>query len=541
MLGWRQPPLPGHVSAMPHESFTALLALIGIVIILSSLMSGAVERSGLPQVSIFLLLGAALGPAGLGLVDLSLDSPSLQVIATLGLVLVLFTDAIGVDIGEIRQQRRLAALILGPGTLLPAALTALAAWLLLGLHPAAAAILGAALASTDPVLLRTLIRNPVLPASARLALRLESGMNDVILLPIVVLCMLALRGSGAAPAWEIGSRAVGLFLLGPMLGVFSGWVAITLLDQVRRRVGVRRDYESLYALGVAFTAFAAAEAVGGSGFLAAFAAGLVIAALDVELCDCFLDYGEASAEMFLLLTFVAFGAGLIWTGVSLAGDWRVLVFAAVALGVRTAVLVPVLARAGIEPGSCRLIALFGPRGLSSLLLVLLPVFAGISGAERLFTITCLVVLLSVVIHGGGIALYLRRHGGAAAGAPMPAASATPRPSLADTAAHATPRPSLADTAAHPTTRVTPRASSPRQPAAVAAGGDEVPERITIQEFRDLHRSGEPVIVGDVRTERSYRDDPNIGIGAIRLPPDDAVRLARERRLDPNATLVLYCA
>ena len=525
--------------AMTHESFTALLALIGIVILLSSLMSGAVERSGLPQVSIFLLLGAALGPAGLGLVDLSLDSPSLQVIATLGLLLVLFTDAIGADIGEIGRQRRLAALILGPGTLLPAALTALTAWLLLGLHPAAAAILGAALASTDPVLLRSLIRNPILPTSARLALRLESGMNDVILLPIVVLCMLALRGSGGAPAWEIVSRAVGLFLLGPTLGAFSGWVAITLLDQVRRRVGVRRDYESLYALGVAFTAFAAAEAVGGSGFLAAFAAGLVIAALDVELCDCFLDYGEASAEMFLLLTFVAFGAGLIWTGVSLAGDWRVLLFAAVALCIRTAVLVPVLARSGIDPRSCRLIAMFGPRGLSSLLLVLLPVFAGIPGAERLFTITCLVVLLSVVIHGGGIALYLRRHGGAAAGAPTPAASATPRPSLENTAAHPTPRPSLADTAAHETARVAPRASAPRQPAAESAA--EVPERITIQEFRDLHRSGEPVIVGDVRTERSYRDDPNIGIGAIRLPPDDAVRLARERRFDPNATLVLYCA
>ena len=97
-----------------------------------------------------------------------------------------------------------------------------------------------------------------------------------------------------------------------------GYVAITLLDRVRSRIGVRRDYESLYALGVAFTAFAAAEAVGGSGFLAAFAAGLVVAALDVELCDCFLDYGEASAEMFLLLTFVAFGASIIWTGFEVA-------------------------------------------------------------------------------------------------------------------------------------------------------------------------------------------------------------------------------
>jgi hypothetical protein len=148
------------------------------------------------------------------------------------------------------------------------------------------------------VLLRTLFRHPALPPSARLALRIESGMNDVILLPIVVLCMLLLSPESAAPAVELGRRAVGLFILGPLLGVFSGWVAITLLDTVRKKVGVRRDYESLYALGVAFTAYAAAEAVGGSGFLAAFAAGLVIAALDVELCDCFLDYGEASAEMF---------------------------------------------------------------------------------------------------------------------------------------------------------------------------------------------------------------------------------------------------
>ena len=252
-------------------------------------------------------------------------------------------------------------------------------------------------------------------------------MNDVILLPIVVLCMLSLRAGIAAPAWEIGSRAVGLFLLGPMLGVFSGWVAITLLDTVRKKVGVRRDYESLYALGVAFTAYAAAEAVGGSGFLAAFAAGLVIAALDVELCDCFTDYGEASAEMFLLFTFVAFGAGLIWTGLSLAGDWRMLVFAAVALSMRTLVLLPVLRRSGVDDRSRRLIATFGPRGLSSLLLVLLPVFAGVPGAEQLFTITCLVVLFSVVIHGGGIALYLLRHGGAGTGARRPGVSPRSRP------------------------------------------------------------------------------------------------------------------
>ena len=177
---------------MTLESLPAALALIGIVILVASLLSGVVERTGLPQVAIFLLVGVALGPWGLRLVDFTLHSPALEVISTLALVLVLFTDAIGVDTGELKSRKRLALAILVPGTLLPAALIALAAWKLLGLSAPAAAILGAALASTDPVLLRTLTRHPNMPPTARIALKIESGMNDVILLPIVVLSMLAL-------------------------------------------------------------------------------------------------------------------------------------------------------------------------------------------------------------------------------------------------------------------------------------------------------------------------------------------------------------
>ena len=100
---------------MFHDPFVAALALIGVVIIAASLLSGAVERSGVPQVAIFLLLGAMLGPAGLGVVEFSLESESLEVLATLALVLVLFSDAISVDIGEVREQRRLAAAHPGAG------------------------------------------------------------------------------------------------------------------------------------------------------------------------------------------------------------------------------------------------------------------------------------------------------------------------------------------------------------------------------------------------------------------------------------------
>ena len=72
------------------ELFLSTLALIGAVIVISALLSGLVEKSGLPQIVVFLGLGAAIGPAGLNLIDVDLHSPILRVVGTLSLVLVLF-------------------------------------------------------------------------------------------------------------------------------------------------------------------------------------------------------------------------------------------------------------------------------------------------------------------------------------------------------------------------------------------------------------------------------------------------------------------
>ena len=489
------------------DKFVATIALIGIVIIVASLLSGIVERSGIPLVGSFLLLGAALGPWGLELIDVHLQSPQLRVLATLGLALVLFSDAVSINVREVRERARLALVVLGPCTLLPALIIGAAAWWLLDVPPAGAAILGAALASTDPVLLRTALRAPALPVTARVALRLESGMNDAVLLPIVVIAAVALPATGTHADASVGRHLVGLFLLGPALGALIGWAGITMLETVRSRIGVRRDYESLYALGLGFAAFAAAESVGGSGFLAAFAAGMTIASLDVELCDCFLEYGEATAEMLLLLTFVAFGMSLIWTGLR-GVNAATLAFTAVALTARTVVLYPVLTAVGVRGTDRKLIALFGPRGLSSLLLALLPVFAGVVGADRWFTVTCFVVLVSLVVHGTIIGIYIRRKG----------------------------------------ERVFARHRGGTQGQGNGAGGSGgagaptgVEETITLAEVRALQQRGEPVILVDARAPHSYDDDPRQAAGAVRVPPDDALRAARDLGLSTHGTLVVYCA
>src|SRR5215470_1775227 len=180
-----------HGPHMDAEKLVAGLAIIGIVIVVSALLSGLVDRSGLPQVAVFIFIGAALGPAGFGVFDMTLTSPVLRIVATLSLTMVLFTDAVTLNTKELRRYAGLAFRMLGP-----------------------AAILGAALASTDPVLLRGLLRRPDISIVTRQALQLESGLNDVVLLPIVVIAI-ALTGQAELASTSFSKLAFGLFILGP--------------------------------------------------------------------------------------------------------------------------------------------------------------------------------------------------------------------------------------------------------------------------------------------------------------------------------------
>lgn len=528
------------------DALVAAVAIIGIVIVVSALLSGLIDRSGLPQVAVFLAIGAALGPAGLGVINITLESQTLRAVATLSLTLVLFTDAVALNISEVRRHSTLALRVLGPGTLLSAALGAFAGWWLLGLPPPAAAILGAALASTDPVLLRGLLRRRDIPGNARQALQLESGLNDAVLLPVVLVAMAFMGQHGPANATAWAKLGLNLLILGPGAGVAVGLVAVAALDLIRKRTGVRRDYESLYSLGIAFTAFAAAEAVHGSGFLAAFAAGLTIAALDVELCDCFLEYGGVTAEMLLLFTFVLFGTSLIWSAFTVITG-ATLLFAAIIILIRPPVYLLSLYRSRVEKRGQLIIAWFGPRGLSSLLLVLLPMFAGIPGTERMFAICCLVVLISVVLHGGS---------------PMLLARAARRRALDENRTAELARDFGAPENAPQTSEKTGTDGSGLVQIEPASGGDrggrrEVadsssdgdnknddessPEHVSIDEVLRLQQSDEPVVILDVRTERSLETSDSQVKSAIRLPPEHVVARARELNLPRHAWLIAYCA
>lgn len=476
-----------------------MLALVGAVIVISALLSGWVDRTGVPQVALFLAMGALIGPLGLGLLDASVDSPILRVVATLSLVLVLFTDAVALDLKEVRQHRLLASLVLGPGTILTTILIAAAGWYLLGLSPPLAAILGAAIASTDPVLLRGLLRRPALHNSVRQALRLESGLNDVVLLPVVLVAMEILSRAEPLTGGDWGRLAVNMLLLSPGAGILVGIAGVAALELVRKRSGVRRDYESIYSIGLAFAAYAAAEAAHGSGFIAAFAAGLTVSAMDAELCDCFLEYGETTAEMALLFAFVLFGTSIIWGGVAAVSGATIL-FTIAAILLRPVAYFPALIPAKLSARNRGLIAFFGPTGLSSLLLIMLAVFRNIEGSQYLLQLCSLVVLVSVVVHGFSPMFLVR--------GPKDEAQAPP-----------TGRPALA--------------------VREVADDRPRPSTMTLAEYQQLNSAGAVVLV-DSRSERTYAETEAVP-GAVRVHPDRAVADATRHGLPHAATLAVFCA
>jgi len=479
-----------------------IFALVAVVLTVSALAAGVVERAPISFPMIFLGLGFLLGPLGLEVMDLDVHSPSLEAVATLTLALVLFLDAVNLEFARERKEWMVPALSLGPGTLVIVATVAGAGMWLLDMPPVAAFLLGAVLSSTDPVVLRDIVRDRRLPASVRQALRVEAGTNDVVVLPLVIVLAAVARGEvGGTGDWFL--FALQLLVLGPAAGFAVGAIGSDLMSRADAHFGIRREYQALYGVGLVLGAYACGVAVGGDGFLAAFAAGFAVTILDRELCDCFLEFGEAAAEIAMLLAFVMFGVA-VSASLSLLPVWQTVALAILTIVVaRPLALGLLLSLRGValSTPARAFIAWFGPRGLNSMLFALLVVVSGVPGSELLFAVTGAVVIASVLAHG---------------------VTATPvtgwyaRRVAAETLAE-----EREDTAS----------------GLFVSHVDDV-ERITVEDLHTLLGGASPPLVLDVRSRSQYQRDAGAIPGSIRVMLDDIAEWSvaqREKKL-----AVLYC-
>jgi NhaP-type Na+/H+ or K+/H+ antiporter len=328
-------------------------------------------------------------------------------VAELALVLLLFSDAAGIDVRALRGNRIPVRLLLiglplsiGLGVLLALlVLTDLEAW--------ECAIVAAVLAPTDAALGQAVVSSPLLPARIREGLEVESGLNDGGSVPFLMLFIaLAASDEGLEDGWlRFALEQIGY---GALIGAAIGAVGGALLARAAARGWTTTVFERLGLAALAVVAWWAADEAGGNGFIAAFvgggAAGMTVGALRGRLTG----FAEEEGELLNLAVFFIFGV----FAADALGDttWRIVAYALLSLTVVRMVPVAIaVAGLGLRPGTIAFLGWFGPRGLASIILALVVVeeAPGLTGLDQIFLTMTVTVLLSVFLHGATAARLTR--------------------------------------------------------------------------------------------------------------------------------------
>ena len=389
------------------------IAVVALAICVFAAFSRKAERSPLTPPMFFLAVGFFLGGEGLGWIHLEVDGEAIHVLVELTLVLVLFTDAARIDLTCLRREKSLPARLLGIGmplTVVVGALVALAVLPELGWTEAL--LLAAILAPTDAALGQAVVSNPLVPVRIRQSLNVESGLNDGIALPVVLVfaALAGAREEAADASYWLRFAALAV-TLGPLVGGAVGFVGGRVVDWGTRSGWINDAFQRVAGLGLALLAFGAAELVGGNGFIAAFAAGLTLGNTARGVCTCLYEFGEAEGQLLTLLVFLAFGAVMLPEALPHATS-AVVLYALLSLTVIRMVPAALsLLGTGLRPASVAFLGWFGPRGLASILFALLVVEQdSLESGSFLLAVVVLTVLGSTFLHGLTAYPLARRYG-----------------------------------------------------------------------------------------------------------------------------------
>jgi len=392
---------------------TEALFGVALVILVFGAISRRAERSPLTPPMFFIAAGCLVSEHGLGLIELDVTDSAVHLLAEITLVVVLFTDAARIDLSCLRREESLPIRLLGIGLPLTiGAGTVAGVALLPGFGWLEAALVAAILAPTDAALGQAVVSNPLVPVRIRQTLNVESGLNDGIALPVVLL-LAAMAGAteGEIDAAHWLRIAVLAVTLGPAVGIAVGWVGGRWLERSVAAGWINIPFERLSSLGLAFFAFARAELVGGNGFIAAFVAGLTLGNVGRNVCETLYQFGETEGQLLTLLVFLIFGAVMVpdvIAGISFA------TFSYALLSLTLIRILPValsLLGTGLRVPSVAFLGWFGPRGLASILFSLVVVEEGLlTVGPMVKDVVVLTVLLSAVLHGASAYPLARRYG-----------------------------------------------------------------------------------------------------------------------------------
>ncbi len=381
-----------------------LIILAAIIILFFGIFSKVAERSFITAPMVFVTIGVLLGPLGFSWLHIEVAETSIQFLAEVTLIIILFVDASLIKLSNIKQRLQglpTRLLLLGlPLTMLFGTIIALGfypeidIWLLI--------MLALILSPTDAALGQAVVKSTSVPDTIRDSISAESGLNDGIALPPIFICLAVIASGLGHLSPEIHwLHFISLQLtLGPLIGSAVGYFGGKLIEYAYQRDYMDTVFQRLTCLSLAILAFAFAEFFEGNGFIAAFCAGLFLGVDNLKVRERIQEFGETEGQLLTLFVFVILGLIIIpkyypfW-------DLTALIYALLSLTIIR--IIPVficLIGSGLNNYSKFFIAWFGPRGVASILYLLVAIdHIGETGHERILAVIVLTVLLSIFAHG----------------------------------------------------------------------------------------------------------------------------------------------
>ncbi len=380
-----------------------IIVFMALLILGFGFFSKRAESSIITAPMVFVIIGLLVSFFNLELLEPGPKAGFVKPLMEFTLILVLFIDGSTIDLKALRGEKALPIRLLGIGLPITMIIGALIAIPLFPEVDTLILILMAFILSpTDAALGQAVVTGQDVPKRIRQTINVESGLNDGIGLPPILVCIALLSGSageGFDTSYWLGFVAK-QFVYGPIIGGLVGWVGGILIDRASKFGLMNHVYQMVSSVAIAVLAFSCAEFFHGNGFIAAYVAGLMLGTRTPMVRDRMREFGEASAQIMILFIFLLFGMLLVPISYSF-WDWRALVYAILSLTVIRMVPVALsLIGSGLNMKTVWFIGWFGPRGIASVLYLLMAVIAlGSEGYERITSVITLTVLLSIFLHG----------------------------------------------------------------------------------------------------------------------------------------------